>query len=455
MARANRLTTDSATSVTVNGQSATLYADKSFALANLALADTAITAVAQDGQGQSNSHAIHVGFPPTVAFQYDTSGNLTNDGRRVFSYDNENQLVGVVVSNGVNQLTQTGFVYDGRMRRRIRTEATWQSGGWVTNQVLRYVYDGHQVIQERDGNNVSLVSYTRGLDLSSTLEGAGGIGGILARTHHASPNHHFFYHADGNGNVTAIINEAQNVVAEYQYDPFGNMLSARGALAEGNLYRFSSKEYHPASGLYYYGYRFYDPYLQRWLNRDPMQERGGLNLYSLLGNDSVNRLDSFGLFTNRGRGEGGGPEMPYPSNPANPYPEGFAMCQRNVAVDGPSDSVGKCCNSFGGEHTYLQYVRTLPPPYQGPPFVWGWGFSGGTKTVREKAFNPSHCKSCSKNGSSLMYGSGAGKSSTSASDIEIRDCIMNRKPTRRYSFPTYVCTDWAEEAAKDCGLTCK
>jgi RHS repeat-associated protein len=270
---------------------------------------------------------------PTVAFQNDASGNLTNDGRRVFSYDNENQLVGVVVSNGVNQLTQTGFVYDGRMRRRIRTEASWQSGGWVTNQVVRYVYDGNQVIQERDGSNVPLVSYTRGLDLSSTLEGAGGIGGILARTHHATPNHHFFYHADGNGNVTAIINEAQNLVAEYQYDPFGNTLSARGALAEGNLYRFSSKEYHPASGLYYYGYRFYDPYLQRWPNRDPLGDdasmvyvaasigprveprsagetaaiieavtdplaaftRVNLNLYGALGNNPISNVDPLGL----------------------------------------------------------------------------------------------------------------------------------------------------------------
>ena len=40
-------------------------------------------------------------------------------------------------------------------------------------------------------------------------------------------------------------------------------------------------------------------------------------------------------------------------------------------------------------------------------------------------------------------------------DEEIRNCIMNRKPSRAYLFPIYVCTDWAKEAATDCGLTCK
>jgi hypothetical protein len=39
-----------------------------------------------------------------------------------------------------------------------------------------------RVIQERDGSNNPLVSYTRGTDLSGSMEGAGGIGGLLARS---------------------------------------------------------------------------------------------------------------------------------------------------------------------------------------------------------------------------------------------------------------------------------
>ena len=134
--------------------------------------------------------------------------------------------------------------------------------------------------------------------LSQTIEGAGGIGGLLARTHPG--NKHFYYHADANGNVTAIVNQNQTLVAQYRYDPFGGLVSQSGPLGEGNLYRFSSKEFHQASGLYYYGYRFYDPNLQRWLNRDPIKETGGINLYRFIENDPVGHYDTLGLFVSIG-----------------------------------------------------------------------------------------------------------------------------------------------------------
>jgi RHS repeat-associated protein len=85
---------------------------------------------------------------------------------------------------------------------------------------------------------------------------------------------HAFYHADAMGNITAMINAAGTLVAKYLYDPFGRILSQIGSLAEDNLYRFSSKEFHVLSGVVYYLYRFYDPSLQRWLNTDPVTETG-------------------------------------------------------------------------------------------------------------------------------------------------------------------------------------
>jgi RHS repeat-associated protein len=75
---------------------------------------------------------------------------------------------------------------------------------------------------------------------------------------------------------------------------YGNLLGAVGPLAEANTYRFSSKEYLPNAGLYYYGFRFYEPNLQRWLNRAPIAEKGGINLYEVLGNNGVNEADGFG-----------------------------------------------------------------------------------------------------------------------------------------------------------------
>jgi len=127
------------------------------------------------------------------------------------------------------------------------------------------------------------------------LEGAGGIGGLLARTDHGS-GETAYYHADGNGNVTALVNEEEEVImAGYQYDPFGNILSLSGPLAEANLYRFSSKELHEASGLIYYLYRYYDPNLQKWPNRDTIGELGGVNVYAFVGNRPVDVVDLYGL----------------------------------------------------------------------------------------------------------------------------------------------------------------
>ena len=73
-----------------------------------------------------------------------------------------------------------------------------------------------------------------------------------------------------------LVDKDRNLAARYLYDPFGNLVGQSGPMAEANHYRFSSKEIHANSGLYYYGYRFYDPNLQRWLNRDLIGESGGL-----------------------------------------------------------------------------------------------------------------------------------------------------------------------------------
>ena len=318
--------TPAATQVSVNGQTAALYADKTFAVPNVPLSATALTAVATDGQGHSASNTIAVSLSTPTAPQYDLNGNLLTDGWRTFSYDTDNQLVGIVVTNANGTITQTGFVYDGKARRRIRTEATLQAGAWVTNQTFRYLYDGQRVIQERDANNTVLVTYTRGLDLSQSLDGAGGIGGLLARSHPG--NKHFYYHADANGNVTAIVNQNQTLVAQYRYAPFGGLVSQSGPLAEINLYRFSSKEFHQPSGLIYYGYRFYDPNLQRWLNRDPSGSKDGPNLFAFCHNGAINGIDAWGLEWS-----------PWPADLAEIYMKRYSVDVLSAAQDDLIDNI--------------------------------------------------------------------------------------------------------------------
>jgi RHS repeat-associated protein len=311
-------TTSPATSVTVNGSSASLYGDATFAAGGLPLTTT-YTATAQDSYGRHSTNTVTVSIATNTTFQYDGNGNLTNDGLRNFVYDDENQLIQVSVSNA----WMSQFAYDGKMRRRVRQEFTWQGGAWAQTNAVYYVYDGNMVIQERDMNNLPTVTYTRGKDLSGSLQGAGGIGGLLARTSQAYQDAplagHSFYHCDGNGNVTMLIDSSQGIVAKYLYDAFGNMLSKSGLLADANAYRFSSKEWHPNSGLVYYLYRYYDPNLQRWPNRDPLGEFGfealrlrtdkfltyfksfpmvgGINLYGFVSNDPINQEDILGLST--------------------------------------------------------------------------------------------------------------------------------------------------------------
>src|ERR1700686_2675384 len=106
-----------------------------------------------------------------------------------------------------------------------------------------------------------------------------------------------------------MLDSSQAMVASYRYDPFGNLISSSGALASANVYRFSSKEIHVNSGLYYYLYRFYDPNLQRWINRDPVGESGfrairgrdtavlmrNPNLYGFVANSPEQNVDFLGL----------------------------------------------------------------------------------------------------------------------------------------------------------------
>jgi RHS repeat-associated protein len=295
-----------ATSVTVNGYSAKLYVDNTFVATNFTPVNgnNTYTAIGHDSLGRSSTNAITAYLPSSPSYTYDYNGNLLTDGTRHFTYDDENELTNVYVTN----TWQSQFVYDGKLRLRIRREFTWQSGTWLETNEVHYIYDGNVVIQERNINNLPLVTYTRGKDLSGSLQAAGGIGGLLARTDMTinSPLSTCCYHADGNGNITALITSFQFIAAKYLYDPYGNLLSKAGPLADANVYRFSSKEYLPNSGLVYYLYRFYDPNLQRWPNSDPLYESGfyavarvGGPLIRFRGTDPWVEVGSFTFCQNR------------------------------------------------------------------------------------------------------------------------------------------------------------
>ena len=159
-----------------------------------------------------------------------------------------------------------------------------------------FFYDGWDLIEERvsyTNGTSSTIHYYWGKDLSGTLQGAGGVGGLLYLTVDGAIYIPFY---DNNGNVTRYLDANGNTVAQYTYDAFGNIINQAGTMADVFAFRFSTKYFDAETGLYYYGYRFYSPTLMRWMNRDPIGEDGGVNLYAQCGNNLIARFDTLGLF---------------------------------------------------------------------------------------------------------------------------------------------------------------
>ena len=216
-------------------------------------------------------------------FVYDADGNLLSDGVLTYEYDALNQLISIS-----NDTDKEVFIYD-FMGRRIATEKYFKSGEeWVLTTRRRYIYQQWNVIAEYS-NGVKSKTYIWGEDLSGTLQDAGGVGGLLLEQ---NSNGEFLPVYDGNGNIISYKNIWGNSVADYLYDPFGNVISHTGM---DFTYKFSTKPQDDLSGMYYYGYRFYQPNIGRWINRDPIRENGGANLYWMIGNRVISSVDVIGI----------------------------------------------------------------------------------------------------------------------------------------------------------------
>jgi RHS repeat-associated protein len=231
---------------------------------------------------------------PARTYDYDNDGNLVKGyvpGGFAFSaaYDAENRLTSIEYE-GTDMCQWFSYTFhcphnrtyhyrsDGILAQVEREDDT------TGKVVVHYIRLGALPLQERDKNNSVLREYTWQPDL------AGGIGGLLSLR---QGGQNYFYLYDGKGNVTAVIDSQQNVVAAYAYDDFGNLLSKTGTLDQPH--QFSTKPYDERMGISYFGDRFYAPALGRWMTRNPPGEDAGANMYEFMKNDPVNRHDSKGL----------------------------------------------------------------------------------------------------------------------------------------------------------------
>lgn len=222
---------------------------------------------------------------------YDEDGNLIANDAFTYSWNGENRLISVSPANPEADDRKLDFLYDYMGRRASKIVSAWTGTQWQVVDTSLFVYDGWNMIEELDGMGATRASYIWGLDASQSLQGAGGVGGLLARVDGSGS---YSYAFDGNGNVGQLLDSTGQIVAHYEYDPYGNILKKAGILAGNNPYKFSSKYFDAEADLYYYGYRYYMSEFGRWLNRDPIGEQGGVNLYGFVANEPVGRIDRLG-----------------------------------------------------------------------------------------------------------------------------------------------------------------
>ncbi|TWT45062.1 tRNA(Glu)-specific nuclease WapA precursor [Phycisphaerae bacterium RAS1] len=241
------------------------------------------------------------------------SGNAGGYTRYV--WDAENRLIEVRPAAAEEALaggiTRSEYAYDYLGRRVIKRVYTWDESNdeWDLTLDRRFVYDGWLLLLELDGldDNAVIRKYTWGLDLAGLNAGpscdrqrAGGIGGLLAIEQasgvQSGYSGGYLYCYDANGNVTQVLDADTGAIAvKYEYDPYGNRVNADTSVELDQPLRFETRFQDAETGLAYWLLRYYLPIAGRWLNRDPLQEAGALNLYEFVGNAPLSRIDPLGL----------------------------------------------------------------------------------------------------------------------------------------------------------------
>ena len=93
----------------------------------------------------------------------------------------------------------------------------------------------------------------------------------------------------------SIVDAQGEVVAEYEYDPYGNIVFQSGSLADVNPLRYRGYVFDSETRFYYLQSRYYDPELGRFLNADSYASTGqgvlGNNMFAYCLNNPVNYAD--------------------------------------------------------------------------------------------------------------------------------------------------------------------
>ena len=216
----------------------------------------------------------------TFDYTYDDNGNLATRTDRAtlgvtsYSYDAQDQLIRIDFPD----TTFATYAYDA-LGRRIAKDVDDGAGG---REVTAYVYDGADILMEFDGTGGFLARYAHGDRVDQPL--------AMTRA-----GQDYYIQADHQGSVIRVTDSAGAVVNSYEYDAYGQRLTATEGVEIA--FGYTGREYDAESGLMYYRARVYDPSSGRFLQTDPLGfAAGDANLYRYVGNNPVNFTDPSGLF---------------------------------------------------------------------------------------------------------------------------------------------------------------
>jgi RHS repeat-associated protein len=266
-----RGTTNEPSTVTVNGNSATVKADNSFeGKAAVTAGNNTVTVVATDVNGNTttNRYNLAVSGSGSKTLVYDANGNLTSDGTRTFEWDPMNRLT--AVTSGTHR---SEFTYNGLSQRVKILEK--DNGNVTSTKQFVWVPGDTQPAEERDGSNsVTKRYYPQGTQVGST---------------------NYYYTRDHLGSVREMTDNSGVVQVRYDYDPYGRRTKVTGSLDAD--FGFTGHYFHQPSGLHLALYRAYDADLGRWISRDPLylaELLQGPSLYAYIGNNPANFSDPTG-----------------------------------------------------------------------------------------------------------------------------------------------------------------
>jgi RHS repeat-associated protein len=199
---------------------------------------------------------------------YDDNGNLqsikpSSGAGSTFTFDAADRLVSIKKGT-----LGAEFSYDGFNRW---TKIVEKNGSTVTN-IKQFVWCGLTLCEERT------VAGARRYFPEGYVESNGA---------------KYYFTKDHLGSVRELVTSSGSLGARYQYDPYGKQTRINGAISSPLGY--TGHYFHSPTGLYLATFRVYDPVRGRWINRDPIGEAGGINLYGYVYNTPTNLRDGLGL----------------------------------------------------------------------------------------------------------------------------------------------------------------